>query len=133
MARVTPDYNDAMSDSPRPPITDSFWFWVCLFATMALVALFVISRKYDARQLAVEQKAQGRMRAAEKMSGGEITTEVSSPGHLQIPMTPLVAVLGGILVVSWAVLWWHYFRRPSSAAPETKAKIKLGERGPSGP
>lgn len=103
-----------MDSAPaRPPITESFWFWVCLFATMGLVALWAIGQKYDARQTQVEQKAQGRLRAAEQAAGGEMTTEVSSRGDLEISLRPLYALLGGVVMIGWAILWWHYFRSAS--------------------
>lgn len=98
------------TNSNRPPITDSFWFWVCLFATMGLVALWAGSLKFEARQDAIERNAAGRVRAAEHMAGEEMTTEVPAEGERLIGIGPLFIVLGGVLIVAWGILGWQYFR-----------------------
>jgi hypothetical protein len=49
----------------RPPLTDSAWFWVVVFSTMAMLALATISPKYVLRQERLERMAEGRRRAAE--------------------------------------------------------------------
>lgn len=51
---------------PRPPITDSAWFWTGLFALMALTGSAAISRKFDARQGQLEGRFLGRQQAAEE-------------------------------------------------------------------
>jgi hypothetical protein len=103
----------------RAPITESPWFWMCLFASMGLMGLWAIGQRYGVRQTQVEQKAQARLRAAERAGGGEVKTEVSSRGHLEVSLEPLYLVLGAVLIFAWAVLWWNHFRprSPAGAPP----------------
>ena len=102
-------YNVWMSTA-RSPISESPWFWACLFASVGLLALWAMGPKYGSRQLKEEQKAQGRMRAAERASGGEMVTEVSSPGNLEIPLRPLYGILAVGLILAWTILWWTHVR-----------------------
>ena len=80
------------------------------------MALWAMGPKYGDRQLLEERKAQGRMRAAERASGGEMATEVSSEGNLEIPLQPLYGILAAGLAVAWAVLWWSHFRHRKETA-----------------
>lgn len=112
--------------SPRPPIAESPWFWACLFASVGLVALWAMGPKYGQRQLIEEHKAQGRMRAAERQAGGEMTTKVSREGDLAIPLQPLYAVLGGALVIAWGVLWWRHVRPRIEDSPDILAEPQKG-------
>ena len=90
---------------------------------MGLVALWAVGPKYGDRQLAEEHKAQGRIRAVELAATGETVTEVSSAGDLAIPLQPLYAVLGGVLIIAWAVLWWrHLAPRPAANAEGQSAE-----------
>ena len=105
--------------SSRPPITESPWFWACLFASVGLLALWAAGPKYGQRQLIEENKGQGRMRAAEQQSGGDIQTPVSREGELAISLHPLYAVLGGVLVIAWGMLWWRHIRPMAEKSSET--------------
>ena len=49
---------------PRPPVTDSGWFWAGLFSLMALVGMAAIREKFDVRQRQVEGRFLGRQQAA---------------------------------------------------------------------
>ena len=95
------------------------------------MALWAMGPKYDDRQLLEERKAQGRMRAAEHASGGEMATEVSSEGNLAITLRPLYGVLAAGLAIAWAILWWTHLRprhEQDSALEETSATT-AGDRG----
>ncbi|RLS32977.1 MAG: hypothetical protein DWH80_04020 [Planctomycetota bacterium] len=48
------------STETSSPLTDSLWFWIACFATMALVGLFVIGPKFDRRQRQIENRFLGR-------------------------------------------------------------------------
>ena len=91
-------------------MSESPWFWACLFASAGLMALMAVGPKYGDRQLLEERKAQGRMRAAEHASGGEMATEVSSEGDLAVPLKPLYGVLAAALAIAWGILWWSHMR-----------------------
>lgn len=109
----------------RPPITDSFWFWACLFATMGLVALWAVSLKYEARQDQIERNATGRVRAAEHMAGEEMTTEVPREGERLIALRPLFFILAALLAVGWVVLWWQHFRPHEMPEHKREPKVRL--------
>jgi len=120
-------YNGSMPVS-RPPITESPWFWACLFASMGLVALWAMGPKYGDRQLLEERKAQGRMRAAERAVGGEMQTEVSREGDLEIPLRPLYAILSAALMIAWALLWWSHIRPQMKERPDQDGDPPGAER-----
>jgi cell division protein FtsL len=110
-----------MSDADaagRPPITDSPWFWLCLFATMGLVALAAIGPKYAKRQAGIERKEQARQRAAELASGGTAQTPVSTEDDLVVSLKPLLLIVGAIVVAAWTILWWQYLRPPARRQAE---------------
>jgi len=104
----------------RPPITDSPWFWVYLFATVALCGLFVYQGKYTRRQTQVEQKAQGRIRAAELKASGKTATQVSSRENLVITLKPLMVIMAVVLLIAWPVLIWQHFTAPRRRAPRSR-------------
>ena len=115
-------YNGSMSNA-RSPISESPWFWACLFASVGLMALWSMGPKYGNRQLLEERKAQGRMRAAEHASGGEMATEVSSEGNLQIPLKPLYGILAIALICAWVRLWWTHLRQAPTDAQEQSGDV----------
>ena len=96
---------------------------------MGLVALWAMSPKYGDRQLLEERKAQGRMRAAEHASGGEMATNVSSEGNLEIPLQPLFGVLAAVLAFAWAVLWWKHLRPSSAEQAKSESKASFPSPG----
>jgi hypothetical protein len=61
-------------ESPQGPImTDSPWFWVAMFAWMALLALVAVGPKYSFRQQVVERKFLARQEIARRRSGADTT------------------------------------------------------------
>ena len=101
-----------MRDAPakKPSIIDSPWYWLYLFATAGLVALMLMGPRYSARQAQIEQKYQGRQLAALHAHGVrhlDADSVPSSPGDdTAVKLWPLYLVLGGLLAVAWARLWW---------------------------
>lgn len=116
----------ASSPSPREPITDSPWFWIYLFATTALVLLILFRGKMDIRQAEIERQHQARQIAAENrvplQEGSEtedadaLPVEVSSPGNTRISLNYIYAVLGLLIAVGWARLWYVRFRPMSPSS-----------------
>ena len=98
--------------NPQSAVTDSPWFWVLLFALMALVLLVAIGRKYERRQANIERNYQGRSRVAERVTReGEnnlpqterieeqdAQREYATPGNQLIPAWPLAILLGLISI-----------------------------------
>lgn len=99
---------------PKEPITDSPWFWIYLFATAALILLVVFRPKLDIRQADIERQHQARELSWQTDADaveGEVV--VSTPGNTLIGLNYLVAVLGILVAVGWARLWYVRFRTPS--------------------
>jgi len=103
-------------------ITDSAWFWVLVFALMALVALFAMSGKYGRRQANIERNYQARTRVAEqvatennsgdpdRMDHLEVRRDFSTPDENLVPLWPLAVLLGLAAVVASAMLYRAHLR-----------------------
>jgi hypothetical protein len=100
-------------DAPeRPPVTDSPWFWVMIFALMAVGALAAIGGKYGRRQATIERQFQARTRVAQQHDTGnklagdartepqDVPREFARPDDTLIPLWPLASLL--ILVAFFA-------------------------------
>ena len=107
-------YNGEMT-AAKPPITDSPWFWACLFASAGLVVLGYFSGQYEQRQLRIERQGQARMRAVEIAVEGQPRTEVSTPDNLRLPLRPIFVILAVMVVVGWAMFWRQRTRTISEA------------------
>lgn len=101
----------AQSTASRPPITDSPWFWVYLYAVAGLIALALMQPRFGSRQAEIERQYQGRQRAAEKKLGQPPTTPMSTRDNTIITLRPLYLILAGVFAVAWCVLWLRHFRR----------------------
>ena len=99
-----------MTPHPRPPLTDSPWFWVYLFCTAGLLALLLQSGKYGARQSQLDRQFQGRELAKQLPSGEEVDYPFSTTEDKVDSLRPLYWILSGALAVGWVVLWWQRFR-----------------------
>ena len=94
--------------------TDSPWFWLLVFSSMALAALLAIGGKYGQRQARMERQYQARERVATGARGDAAvaTTEDGSerrpyatPEATLIPLWPLKVILGTIAVVAATLLF----------------------------
>jgi Na+/proline symporter len=92
----------------RPPITDSPWYWLYLFATFALVALFVMSPKFYARQAQIERNSQARQRAVQQRVGEEPSAPLSDEAHTTISLWPLYTIMSMLLLAGWIGLWHRH-------------------------
>lgn len=98
---------------------DSPWFWLSLFAGMALVCLLLVESKFAQRQARLEQRYQNRLavqqsraeRQAEPLSG-ETPIEAESEEPAELPegvnmrnarartsLVSLMGVVGALLIV----------------------------------
>ena len=85
-----------MPANDRPPLRDSPWFWLLLFALFALALLIVFGDKYRHRQSQLERQFQSKeLRDAREFEGKPTTetTKFSSPDNLIMPLWPLAALL----------------------------------------
>jgi hypothetical protein len=88
-----------MSASPKPPLTDSPWFWVLLFSVVGMVSLVVISGQYGKRQARIERQYQARERIGDNAVNDPTRPEYATPDNTLVPIWPL-----GVLLVAAAML-----------------------------
>ncbi|MEW4453911.1 hypothetical protein AB1L30_14650 [Bremerella sp. JC817] len=97
----------------REPITDSPWFWLYLFATVALILLVFFRGKLDIRQANIERQHQARQIANQASGTPDAeNVAVSSPGNTLIGLNYLFAILGILVSIGWGRLWYLRFRTP---------------------
>jgi hypothetical protein len=96
--------NSSCAMSDKAPITDSPWFWVLLFSLMGIVALVAISGQYGKRQARLEKQYQARERVVENAVADPNRREYSSPQATLIPIWPLAAGLGAVVVFAAVML-----------------------------
>lgn len=106
-----------MSNTARSA-TDSPWFWVCMFATAALIGLAAIGPKYTLRQAQIEREFQGRQRAAQNVQGQATTGQLSTPQQTLITLRPLFYAFAALISIAWFLFWQHRIRRPQSLTPD---------------
>ena len=109
---------------PRESIADSPWFWVGLFAGMALLALIVVAPKYAQRQGRIEQRHENRQRMAEEQQGvvardpaAADGTQPTQPGlreaRARTSLLPLLLFVGLVLCVSLVFIARRRYRTRS--------------------
>lgn len=110
----------------HPPVTDSPWFWMGLFALMALVGSAAIARKFDARQGQLEGRFLGRQQAAEerqRRAAGLPPVDLADAAREReavatsriVPLWTLMALAAGGAALSFAMLARE--RRQQRTAP----------------
>jgi hypothetical protein len=97
--------------------TDSPWFWVCLFATAAVIGLAAIGPKYARRQAQIEREFQGRQRAAQNVQGQTPTVTLSTPEQTLIKLQPLFYAFAAVIAVGWFVVWQRRGRLTRNVLP----------------
>jgi hypothetical protein len=118
----------AAETSPRLSLTDSPWFWVYLFGTAALVALFLAGNKYGLRQAQIEREAQGRLRATQALNGQEPSLKLSTPDNTIITLQPLWFLIAVLTVAGWFLFWRS---RRSAGTAVTQPMADLSSQGSS--
>lgn len=100
----------AESSGELRPLTDSPWFWIYLFATFGLVALFAMGPKYAERQSQLDRQLQGRQFAASREPGEAARDPYSIPEDKLHDLRWLGYPLAVALAVAWGRLWWQRVR-----------------------
>jgi hypothetical protein len=120
-----------------PPLTDSPWFWLCLFGCAALIGLVVVAPKYAKRGQRLEWQHQGREHAfRERAVATTPTSDRSDDGESQTlkpraaavdppapaSVWPLIAAIGGVLLLGGAAvftlrMWRTDQSQPADAPP----------------
>jgi hypothetical protein len=114
--------------NPKLPVTDSPWFWLLVFSSMALAALLAIGGKYGQRQARMERQYQARERVATGARGDEAVASTedgaarrpyATPDVTLIPLWPLKVIFAAIAAVAAVMLFWGRGRgRPGSLVSE---------------
>ena len=100
-------------ESAKPPVrslTDSVWFWVYLFGTGGLVALYITGPKYRQRQTQLERQFSARQSGGQAVSGVDGPVDPTNSEQI-ISLDPLVVLMGTLLAIGWFGLWYHRFRK----------------------
>ncbi len=109
--------NTPRLDHPASPLTDSPWFWGYVFATAALIALFLAGPRYLDRQGQLERQFSARQASGQVVVGRQGPVPPSSGEHMIISLRPLYAILALLLTFAWGGLWYYRFRhRPMSSS-----------------
>ncbi len=108
--------------SRRSSLGESPWFWLYLFATVALIVLLVNRPKIVSRQVQLERNLQARQRAAQVVAGQKPTAPLSEENAPQISLVPLYVLLAVLVLTGWIGLVrsrWNSLKVTRSSANET--------------
>ncbi len=120
---TAPNARDA---EPQTELTDSPWFWVCVFSAVAVGGTVAIAPKYEKVQARLELREEARQRSFEYANRvdaadgdtAKVIAETAGEGQaafqsldddrrtLLIRLTPLLALLSTIFVVSLIRVCW---------------------------
>lgn len=101
---------------PRPPLTDSGWFWALMFSATALAGLGLIGPKWDWRQRQLESRYLGRAQAAAErqrravgldpvdLADSAVDRELAAPARI-VPAWTLAALAAAGVIASAGMLW----------------------------
>ncbi|MCA9172370.1 MAG: hypothetical protein KDB23_32120 [Planctomycetales bacterium] len=112
------------ADNPSVPITDSPWFWAYVFATAALVALFLAGPRYIERQPQLERQFSARQSGGQVIVGRDGPVPPSTSDRMILSLQPLYFALGGVLILAWIGLW--YFRLRPGAGRDRRERLPNG-------
>jgi hypothetical protein len=111
--------SDEIAIVPRPPITDSPWFWFSLFTAVGLAALLATGGKFGKRQASIENKYQARAAVASgalevESDGVGVKKSTKPPVYSTsekqlIPIWPLEIIIGLIFIGSLTMLLRQQF------------------------
>lgn len=110
-----------MTASPRPPITDSPWFWLYVFATAGVLSLLLIGPKFGARQSQLDRQFEGRRHITQLPADTPGKRPYSSAVARELSLRPLYAMLTVAVLGGWVLLWWQRYRSASIERIATEA------------
>ncbi len=114
------EHSRISAESPAGPLSDSPWFWAYLFATAALVALYLASPRYVDRQPQLERQFSARQSGGQAVVGADGPVPPSTSERMILSLRPLYAMFGVLLACAWIGLWYQRFRGRRSAAPPAR-------------
>jgi len=102
-----------MSTATRPPLTDSPWFWLYVFATAGVLSLVLIGPKFGARQSQLDRQFEGRRHITQLPADVPGQRPYSSAVVREQSLRPLYVILTVAVLGGWLLLWWQrYSSRP---------------------
>ncbi len=105
----------------RPSVADSPWLWIAIFVCGALIALTLMSSKFQRRQLQLELQYEARQAAGQSVRDVDAERATRS-GQLIITLKPLfyflVLVLSVLTIVFWSGRIRHYLSSSATGGPE---------------
>lgn len=112
---MTQDGSTSADD--RPSVADSPWLWIALFVCGALIALTLITSKFQQRQYQLERQYEARQAAGQSVRD-EDASQATQSGQLVITLKPLFYFLVLVLLVLTIVFWSgrirHYLYKKGS-------------------
>lgn len=116
------------SDSHHP--LESPWFWLLVFSLMALVAVVLMGPKYMRREARLEQKMEGRVRAAQKFDEEARPFDLGERAGGENDIVT-IGPLASFLAILAAVGWYQWTRERSRwLADRRQAAQDSSERSP---
>jgi hypothetical protein len=113
-----------MTTPIRPPLTDSPWFWLYVFATAGVLSLMLIGPKFGARQSQLDRQFEGRRHITQLPADTPGQRPYSSPVARELSLRPLYAILTVAVFGGWMLLWRQRYR---IANRKTEAKATTQE------
>lgn len=98
------------SADDRPSVADSPWLWIAIFICGALIALMLMTSKFQQRQLQLERQYEARQAAGQSVRHEE-ASQATHSGQLVITLKPLFYFLVLVLLVLTVVFWSGRIRR----------------------
>jgi len=96
-------------------VSESPWFWLCLFATVGVVMLVSFSPKIGLRQAQLEREFEARQAAGQTVSPSEDSSK------LTIDLQPILILLVAVVICSWIALWWQRQRSNRVSPPDQES------------
>ena len=108
---------DHQQQSSPGHITDSPWFWLLVFANVALLGAVLIAPKYSRRQLGLERKFEARREIAHQKLASDASSatvdqspEIVDDDPRIAPLMPLLIFLLILNLVAMVLFCWRRVR-----------------------
>ncbi len=120
--------SEVVENRPRERLVDSPWFWICLFASVAVMGLVAIGPKYRQREARLETQLRMRDHLARgnhttnSVDDAENTPSAEAGGDSELLKTtgPLIWILAIVVAGAWGVLIWS--RRTIPVAADVQSR-----------
>ena len=127
--QVSMNTKPKVADSqPRDRLVDSPWFWLCLFASVAVMGLVAIGPKYRQREARIETQLRMRDHLARgdqsiANSTDEAEPAVATEEDLIRSTGPLIWILSGAVAVGWGLLFYSRRTGANRVSPSDAGRV----------